>query len=153
MKKLRLKLTKGKIIMAVAALVVLVAAGYFFMPRSLAAVAHCPDNAVSISISEFKGGYNDTSKEFVSLTGEDAKAFIEEIKNTKVYISPFHTKLSAGGAVTLSKNITFEVKAKAGMEHPKNIYVFTDKILIIDGKQYTLYGSSFISYFLQVTNK
>ena len=153
MKKVKFELTKKNIIVASAIIILLIAAAYFFMPRNLGDIANCPDKVLSISISEFRGGYNDTSKEFITLEGEEAQAFLESIRSTKVYISPFHTKLGEGGAVTLAKNITFEVKKTAGSQSPKSIYVFTDRILIIDGKQYTLYGNAFISEFLSIVNE
>lgn len=149
MEKKKFEVTRGKIIAAVVILVAIICAVYFFMPRNAGSIAGCNDNITAISISDFRGGYNDTANEFIKLEGEAADQFLEKLNSTKVFISPIHTKLGEGGAVTVSKYITFDIE---GGKRPHSIYVFTDKILIIDGRQYTVYGSSFTSYFLEIVN-
>ena len=149
MEKKKFELTRGKILAAALIVVGIILGVYFFMPRSVGDIAGCGDNVCSVTVSDFRGGYNDTASEILVLDEDDAEDFIEALDDAKVFISPVYTKMGKGGAVTISKNITFDI---SGGTRPKNIYVFTDKILIIDGKQYTLYGDSFISYFLDVLN-
>ena len=149
MEKKRFELTRREIIGGILIAAAVILGIYFFMPRNVGEIAGCGDNVCTVTVSDFRGGYNDTASDILKLEGDDADEFMSVLEDAKVFISPFYTKMGKGGAVTLSKNITFDISDGT---KPKNIYVFTDKILIIDGRQYTLYGNSFISYFLDIVN-
>ncbi len=153
MKNILSDISIKKLIILAAAIILIIAAVYFFMPRSLYSVASCPDTGESISIKNFTGGFSDTATEYMTLTGEDADRFMELISETKVYINPFFKKMNEGGDKTVGKNIVFNVKRRAGTQAPKNIYVFTEDILIVDGAQYRIYGNAFMDSFLEIINE
>lgn len=144
----KIEITKKKVVIAAVAVVLLVAAVYFLMPRSLGNIANVPDEVNSIEIVNFQGGYTSTSEVLLTLEGRDAKDFLDIINNTKVYKSPVYTKMSDGGAVRISKNITLNVPD--GTDIPSSIYVFTDDILMVNGIQYRIYGGAFIDSFLSL---
>ncbi len=140
--KRKFELTKGKVIIAIAAVSLIAVAVYFFLPRELDAIVNCPNSVESISISQYESGY--ISEELKSLTGEDAAELLNVIKSAKVYLNPIYTKSDEGGSDTIGVDIKFVTKQKASTKSPLKIHVFTDDILIIDGVQYKLYGNEFI---------
>lgn len=140
----KIQITKGKLIIGVIAIAVIIAAVYFLYPRELGDIVGCPNSVAEISITQYRSSYS--SDDIATLTGEDAAEFINIIKSTKVHLNPFFKKSDEGGVDTIGMDIKMRPLNKAA-KAPLKIQVFTDNIVVIDGFQYNLYGSEFIETF------
>ena len=150
MKKISFEITKTKVIVFIAAVIILVYAVTLFMPRDLAEIIELNGEVDGITTADYRGTAFKKGVEAVSMTEEDKEAFLNVIKETKIYKNPNYKKLNDGGFEKIGKTVEFIVPA--GEDKPFEIYVFTKDILIIDGVQYRIYGKDFAAVFRNVTS-
>ncbi|MBR6651361.1 MAG: hypothetical protein IKL36_08150 [Clostridia bacterium] len=145
MKLAGIELTKKTIIIALLTIVFLGMLIYFFYPRNLGDICHCPSKIEKIDITDnHLASAEDTDA--VNLYTDDAGKLINAINNTRVYKNPLYKKLDDVGNESVNLYIHFKTKGHV-MKVPLKIHVLTDNILVVDGVQYRIYGSNFIEVF------
>ncbi len=145
MKIFGVEITKKIIITALFALILLGTVIFFFYPRNLGDICHCPSKIEKIDITDSHLASAE-DVDAISLYTDDARKLIDAVNNTKVYKNPIYKKYDKAQNESVNLYIHFKTKGHV-MKTPLKIHVFTDNILVIDGVQYRIYGSDFIEVF------